>query len=76
MKKLSALFLLLAVLLSDAMCAVVAYNYRAMLCAIAHDGASAPASMAFLSALPFLAGIILCIALAIFFRKKSQNAPR
>ena len=48
MKKLSIIFCLLAVLLSDIMCAVVAYNYRDILCSIEHAGYSAPASTAFL----------------------------
>lgn len=70
MKKLSALFVLLAILLSDAMCAVVAYNYRAMLCEIEHGFTSSPASVAFLFAIPFAIGIFLCAALAIIFTKK------
>ena len=70
MKKLSIIFGLLAVLLSDIMCAVVAYNYRDMLCGIEHAGYSAPASTAFLYAIPFVVGIIVCAILAIRFRKK------
>ena len=42
MKKLSILFAAIAVLLSDIMCFVVAYNYRDMLCSIEHEGFSAP----------------------------------
>lgn len=70
MKKLSVIFGLLAILLSDIMCAVVAYNYRGMLCGIEHAGYSAPASTAFLYAIPFVVGIIVCAVLAIRFRKK------
>ena len=70
MKKLSILFMVLAVVLSDIMCFVVAYNYRSMLCGIEHAGFSAPASIAFLYAIPFVVGIIVCIALAVRFRKK------
>ena len=69
-KKLSCLFTVLAVVLSDIMCFVVAYNYRDMLCAIEHSGYSAPAAMAFLHAVPFMAGIIVCAVLAIRFQKK------
>ena len=46
MKALSCTFAALAILLSDVMCAVVAYLYRDMLCGIAHDCYSAPAGVA------------------------------
>ena len=62
MKTWSIVFAALAVLLSDVMCAVVAYLYRDMLCGIAHDCYSAPAGVAFLYAIPFAAGIIICAA--------------
>ena len=70
MKKLSVLFTVLAVVLSDIMCFVVAYNYRSMLCGIEHAGFSAPASIAFLYAIPFAIAIIVCVVLAIRFYKK------
>ena len=70
MKKLSYLFTALAIVLSDIMCFVVAYNYRDMLCGIEHAGYSAPASTAFLYAIPFVVGIIVRAILAIRFRKK------
>ena len=70
MKKLSYLFTALAIVLSDVMCFVVAYNYRGMLCGIEHAGYSAPASTAFLYAIPFAIGVIACFVLAIAFRKK------
>ena len=70
MKKLSILFTVLAVVLSDIMCFVVAYNYRSMLCGIEHAGFSAPARIAFLYAIPFAIAIIVCVALAIRFYKK------
>ena len=73
MKKLFIIFCLLAALLSDIMCAVVACNYRDMLCSIDHAGYSAPASTAFLLAIPYLIGIVICIALAITFMKKSNH---
>lgn len=72
MKKLSYLFIALAILLSDIMCVVVAYNYRGMLCGIEHAGYSAPAGTAFLYAIPFVAGITVCAVLAIRFQKKSK----
>ena len=70
MKKLSYLFTALAIVLSDIMCFVVAYNYRDMLCGIEHAGYSAPASTAFLYAIPCVVGIIVCVVLAIRFHKK------
>jgi hypothetical protein len=70
MKKLSYLFTALAIVLSDIVCFVVAYHYRDMLCGIEHACYSAPASTAFLYAIPFLVGIIACVVLAIRFHKK------
>ena len=70
MKKWSYLFAAFAVVLSDMMCFVVGYNYRDMLCGIEHAGFSAPASIAFLSAVPFVVGMIVCVVLAIRFREK------
>ena len=76
MKKLSVVFMILAVLLSDLMCASVAYCYRDMLCGIAHSGFSAPAGIAFLLLIPFAIGIAICIALAVvFWRKFKQHKP-
>ena len=72
MKKLSFLFAAIAVLLSDIMCFVVAYNYRDMLCSIEHEGFSAPASIAFIYAIPFLVCIIICVILSIRFYRKSK----
>lgn len=70
MKKLSYLFVTLAIVLSDIMCFVVAYNYRDMLCGIEHGGYSASAGTAFLYAIPFGIGIIVCAILATKFNKK------
>ena len=72
MKKISYIFAALSIFLSDIMCAVVAYNYRDLLCGIEHAGFSAPASIAFLYAIPFAIGIIACVVLAIIFRKKAK----
>lgn len=70
MKKLSYLFTALATVLCCIMCAVVAYAYRDILCAIEHAGFSAPASIAFFYSIPFVIGIIVCAILALYFRKK------
>ena len=71
MKKLSTCFWVLAALLSDVMCAVVAYNHCDMVWGIQYASYSAPAWVAFLTAIPFAVGIVVCIALALFFKKKS-----
>lgn len=62
-----------ACVLSCVMCAVVAYNYRGILCDIEHAGFSAPADLAFLLAIPFLVLISVCVLLAIVFYKKSKQ---
>ncbi len=72
MKRLRNLFVLLALMLSHVLCIVVAYDYRGMQCGIAHQGFSAPAETAFLSAIPFGAGILFCAGLAYFFHRKRK----
>ena len=71
MKQLSFFFWILAVILSDIMCAVVAWNYCSMLWGIKYAGYSASASAAFMLAIPFAVGIAICIGLALFFKKRS-----
>lgn len=72
MKKASYLFIAVAIVLSDIMCAVAAYSYRDMLCGIEHSGFSAPASTAFLYAIPFGIGIIICVIAAYILHNKSK----
>ncbi len=74
MKKLSVFFWVLAAILSHVLCAVVAYNYCDMLWGIRYAGYSAPASAAFLTGIPYAAGLVLCIVLALVFRKKAAAA--
>ena len=73
MKTMSILFGISAILLSDAMCAVVAYNYCDMLWGIKYVGYSAPAWTALLTAIPFAIGIAVCILLALFFKKRAAK---
>ena len=73
MKKVSNLFIVLAILLSDIMCAVVAYNYCALQWGGQYAGYSAPPSTAFLYFIPYGIGIVFCIILARFFYKKGRN---
>lgn len=69
MRILSAVFAILAILLSDVMCAVVAYNYCDMLWGIKYACYSAPANTAFLLVIPYTIGIAVCVALAIVFKR-------
>lgn len=69
MKTASTVFWLLAVLLSDVMCAVVAYNYCALQWAGKYAGSGAPAGVAFLYAVPFAVGIGVCVLLALTFKR-------
>lgn len=65
--RLSVIFAVLGVLLFGTMCAVTAYNYASLeRCA----GCSAPASTAFLLAIPFALGIIICAVLSYVLRRK------
>lgn len=70
MKILTKVFSVLAILLSDVMCAVVAYNYCDMLWGIKYAGYSAPAGTAFLSAIPFAIAIVVCVFVSLFLKKK------
>ena len=71
MKTLSVIFWILAVLLSDVMCMVTGYQYCDMQWGIRYAGYSAPAWTAFLSGIPFVVGIAVCVVLALFFRRKA-----
>ena len=72
MKTISRLFLLIAVVLSHIMCAVVAYNYCNMEWHIEVGGTSAPVEIAYLHAIPFVIGIVLCLIGVFYFKKKSR----
>ncbi len=69
-KYLSYLFIVFAILLSDVMCAVVAYNYCSLQWGIQYTGFSAPASIAFWLIIPFAIGIAICAVLARYFHKR------
>ena len=74
MKKIKYWFLAGAILLSNMMCAVVAYQYCALEYAGKYKGYSAPANTAFLYAIPFVLGIVLCVVLAwISYRKENRK---
>lgn len=72
MKKISNIFIVLAVILSDVMCAVVAYNYCTMQWGIKYAGYSAPASVAFLYVIPYGIGIMACVIITMVLKKKGK----
>ena len=73
MKKISNIFIALAIILSNVMCAVVAYNYCAMQWGAKYAAYSAPASVAFLYAVPYGIGIAVSVIVAIVLRKRESS---
>ena len=73
MKKISVCFWILAGLLSHAMCAHVACAYCDMLWGARYAGYSAPASTAFLLAIPYAIAIAVCVALALLLQKRATH---
>lgn len=65
---LSYAFFGLAILLSDVMCASIAYDYCYL--SIPYLLNSAPASVSFILAIPYGIGIVICAAAGLFFRKR------
>ena len=72
MKKISNIFIALAIILSDVMCAVVAYGYSNLQWGAKYAGYSAPASVALLYAIPYGIGIVVCAVVAMVLRKKGK----
>ncbi len=68
------LFSALAILLSNIMCAAVAYNYCNIQWSIRYAGYSAPASVAFLCIIPYAIGIVICSVLARYFHRRYRNS--
>lgn len=67
-------FALAAILLSDVLCAVIAYTYCSLQWGNRCAGYSAPAGTAFLYAIPFGIGIAACLLLAWFFHRKVRTS--
>lgn len=76
MKKISNVLALLAVLLGDVMCAVVAYQYAAMQWGIRYAGYSAPAATALLYAIPYALALTACALAAHILRKAEKQAGK
>ena len=72
MKQLRFALFWLAGPLSDVMCWMVRYRYSDMLWGIRYACSSAPAWTAWFTALPFLAGIAVCVLLGAWLRRKSR----
>ena len=60
----------LSFILFGVMTAVVGYNYAYMECAIAHQGASAPAYIAFLAGVPYIILIAICLIVIKVLKEK------
>lgn len=73
MKKLSTIFAMLAILLTNIMCVVVTYNCTVLRYA---PGNSAPWNAGFLFAIPFVIVIIACSVVSLIAKKKSNNPNR
>lgn len=73
-KCLSYIFAALAVLLSNVMCATVAYSYCDMQWKIRYTLCSAPANVVFLFIIPYAVGITICAVLTWFFHKKHRKS--
>lgn len=71
-KTLAIVFGVLAVLLSDVMCAVTAYDYCALEWGGRYAGYSAPAYTAFALLIPYGIAIAVCVFLSVFFRKRAR----
>ena len=59
-----------AIVLFGIMTAVVGYNYAAMECSIAHQGASAPAYIVLFSGVPFIILIVVCLIIGRVLKEK------
>ena len=73
MKKIAWVLFGTAILLSDLMCAHVAYVYRDIVCGTEHLGYSAPPTFAFLYAIPYLFGIGVFTAVGVIILKREKN---
>lgn len=64
---------IIAYLFSYMMVTVVAFNYGYMYYAVKFDGASAPPSVSFIFAVPFIIAILVCIVLIKVINKKMKD---
>ncbi|PTY41190.1 hypothetical protein [Brachyspira hampsonii] len=64
---------LIAYLFSYMMVTVVAFNYGYMFYAVKFDGASAPPSISFIFAIPFIAAILVCVIIIKIIKKRMKD---
>ncbi|MDO7021209.1 hypothetical protein Q5M86_10535 [Brachyspira innocens] len=64
---------IIAYLFSYMMVTVVAFNYGYMFYAVKFDGASAPPSVSFIFAIPFIVAILVCIIIIRIIKKKMKD---
>lgn len=72
-KYLAYVFMILAILSSNVMCATVAYYYCDMQWRIRYEAYGAPANIAFLFVIPYGVGIAICVILAWVFYKRYRK---
>lgn len=70
MRKIQKVAYTVAAVIANVMCATVAYKYCEMQWGIEYRGYSAPASMAFVWAIPFIICIGVCLVIAKVSEKK------
>ena len=70
-KIISTVFAAITAVLHTVMCIFVTYQYCSLQCSTLHGGGDAPASIAFLFAVPFLVATGISLALCLYFKKKS-----
>lgn len=73
MKRLSRFFYIIALLASHAMVWAVSYNYGIMEMGIRYCGYSAPASVSFFVAIPFVIIIGICLVLGFLSGRKYKK---
>ena len=71
-KILEHVFAAAAIILSDIMCMAVGYEYSALEWGRRYGLNSAPPYIAFLYAVPFVVGIVICVILSLVFRRKAN----
>ena len=64
---------LIAYIFSYMMVTVVAFNYGYMFYAVKFAGASAPPSVSFIFAIPFIIAILVCVILIKIIKKKMKD---
>ena len=70
-KTMSQVCIVLATVLSYIIVAIVSYKYCALQWGGRYEGWSAPPYTAFIYAIPFVAGIVICVVLSWLLQKKS-----